>query len=85
MSVAHMNDLIHAFDDPPGYWKELAKELFEMFNNREVVLFPTPFYDHKDTAMTLDSLRDPLASNPLVQMLNSTYKPGQDRGFHITL
>ena len=85
LSVAHMNDLIHAFNDPPGYWKELAKELFEMFNNREVVLFPEPFYDEKDTAMTLDSLRDPLASNFLVQMLNSTYKPGQDRGFHITL
>ena len=85
LSVAHMNELMHAFNDPPGYWKELAKELFEMFNNREVILYPTPFHGPNDTGMGLDIVRDPLAPNPLVQMLNSTYKPGQNRGFHITL
>ena len=80
-----MNELMHAFNDPPGYWKELTKELFEMFNNKEVILYPMPFHGPKDTGMGLDIIRDPLASNPLLQMLNSTYKPGQNRGFHITM
>ena len=85
LSVAHMNDLKHAFNDPPGYWKVLALSLFQEFNGREVILYPKPFYGPNDGGMTLDTDRDPLASNPLVRMLISTYKKGQNRGFHITM
>ena len=85
LSVAHMNELKHMFNNPPGLWKELAMELFIVFNNREVILFPTPFHSPNDSGMGLDVELDPLASNPLVRILNATYKPGQTRGFHITL
>ena len=57
LSVAHMNELMQAFNDPPGYWKVLAKELFERFNNREVILYPTPFHSPNDSGMGLDTTR----------------------------